>query len=264
MFERLILENPEYGSEYAEPEPQKNILCVVNVVDSSGLGMAVILKDRIERETFGFTSVRIVDIRDPFPITDFDSYLWFNIDHVAALQKYYSNSISAGLAKEISKKSEKIWFNGSSIYGPEDLTKFIQGNGYSEALVEFHSDDKTADVEFTAAYYYFLRQAQDWYYGIGSFEKAAYTNFFSSRYVEKYCKDTEWMKKAMGRIMSVKIGNTKVAVLSFMANNIQITLRFLKNRGWNYIHRSSGVYGPVATTNFQTQDSVQEFVIVNY
>lgn len=263
MFEQLILENPVYGSDYAVPELSKAILCIVNIVDSSGLAMAVVLKDRIERETFGFTSVRVVDIRDPFPITAFDQYLWFNIDSNEALQKYYNSSISVGLAKEISKKSEKMFFDGSVIHGPEDYTKFICGCNFIEALLAFHSDDKTADVELTAAYYHLLRKAQDWYYGVGSFETAAYTNFYSGRYVEKYFKDVERMKKAMGRIMSVKIGDAKVAVLSFMANNIQITLRFLQKRGWNYIHRSSGVYGPVATSNFQAQENAQEFVIKN-
>lgn len=263
MFEELILENPVYGSDYAEPEPSKTILCIINIVDSSGLAMALILKDRIERETFGFTSVRIVDIRDPFPITAFDQYLWFNISHTETLQKYYSTSISPFLASDISKKSEKIFFDGSVIYGPENYTKFIRGCNFIEAMLAFHSDDKTADVELTAAYYHFLRKSQDWYYGVGSVESAIYTNFYSGRYVEKYFKDIERMKKAMGRIMSIKIGDTRVAVLSFMANNIQITLRFIRKRGWNYIHRSSGVYGPVATSNFQAQDNAQEFVIRN-
>lgn len=262
MFERLILENPEYGSEYAEPEPQKNILCIVNVVDSYGLGMAVILKDRIEHETIGMTTITIVDIRDPFPVQAFDQYIWFNIDHELAINLYYGSSLSTQLVKDIKKKSTKIIYVDEMIHGDEEVVSMIRGCGYTEALMAFHNTNDHDETSEIAAYHSFTGKASDWYYGLCNFRDASRMNFYSGKPQKQYLADMERIKRMSSRITAMNFGGNKVAVFSFMSRNIQMVIRMLKIRKWNYIHRSAGIYGPVITSNMPPQEGQQELVLL--
>lgn len=245
-FTASVMKEPVYGSDFAELPAEQRVLFIVNVVHPMSLPLAVMGKVTMTSDVYNVNEVDVVDIRDPFPLREYDKYIWVCVPPKTAMHCHYSKVIAPDQLKQIQKKSIYWDYDNKDFNAPEAEHFGKTHQSWLSAMSSFITVKEACspDEHLISAWHEFMKRCFRWYAGYGNWDRVSTFNFNTMKHFNRW--HNRWIQmRHSPRNTWIAVPGKKVAVIHSLDESIFMLIRCLKLSGWSIMHKTSGVYGVV-------------------